>query len=253
MPTPMPTRRWRFAAVGLAAAALTVAPMTMSAAMASTGTNTVQTSTSWAGYQASGSSPASVTASWTVPTPTCGSASTSANIYAGIGGTPIAGVIVSCDYGIEQWQPWIYLGMPEPSSNTVAAGDSMTVTATYLGLDASSGYDFYEYDFVLTDHTQNWTESSDGLETSPSLGDSVQVGVAPENIKCEGLDFCFNFWQGQTLTDFGTVNFTGATFNGEAIGDAPTDQTDLLSGTATAVATSGLDSSGEDFSIAYES
>ena len=253
----MPTRRWHIPAVGLAAAALTVAPLATDSALAATSastvlTSTVQTSTGWGGYQASGSDIASVSASWTVPTASCGSASSAANLYVGLGGTPITGVLITCSYGIAQYEPWMDLGMPAVPIYTVSPGDSVTGSATYQGIDAGSGY--YHYVYSLTDHTQNWTESVD-VYNGGSMGGSAQAGVEPDSIGDVGgfcIDFCFTEWVGATLADFGTVDFIGAAINGTAFGSAAPAQTDLVSGGTTEVSPSGLDSTGKNFSITYQ-
>ena len=245
----MPTRRWHLSAVGLTAAALTVAPLTTGTALAATGTNTVQTSTGWAGYQADSASAASVAASWTVPAVTCGSSTSAVDFEAGLGTTPVAGIVATCNYGFAQYHPWISTGMPSQLGYTTAPGDVVSASGTYDG----PGDGMNEYTFALADQTQNWSYSLT-LYSSNSLGTSAQAGIEPDTIVCEGIDFCFSMFQGEPLANFGTVNFTGATISGGAFGGSGggTDQTNLVSGGSTEAATSSLDGSGEKFSVSYQ-
>jgi xanthine dehydrogenase iron-sulfur cluster and FAD-binding subunit A len=56
------------------------------------------------------------------------------------------------------------------------------------------------------------------------------------------------------LSNFGTVNFTGSTANGSPIGNSNPSQINLVpDGGVTEATTSSLDSSGEDFSVTWES
>jgi hypothetical protein len=246
----MATKRWHVLAIGLATAALTVAPVATGTAAAATGTNTVETSGTWAGYQASGSSSASVSANWIVPSPNCSSYG-AVNFYVGIGGTPLTGAIITCVDGIASGQPWVAGSL---LNKTLVPGDSVSASATYEGANVLAGETFSNYLIALTDHTQDWTYSLT-VGYSSNLGDSAQVGVEPDNLECSpySIDFCFTQWDSEPLVNFGTVHFTGTTFSGNPFGDATTDQINLVSGSTTEASTSSLDSSGEDFSITYQS
>jgi hypothetical protein len=244
-------KRWHVPAISLGTA-LIVMLFTTGAASAA-GTNTLETSDVWGGYQASVAGNASVSANWTVPSETCSGFSV-ANLWIGLGDTQMAGVTGSCENDFSVWTAWLGPGVAAGDlTDYVQSGDSISASATYDGYNST--YDTYYYSIVLTDHTQNWTESLDDVGVyGSSLGDTAQIGVEPQTLEClpPSIDYCFYEWVSEPLADFGTVDFTGAEVDGTPIGNGTTDQTNLVSGSTTEVTTSSLDSTGEKFSITYQ-
>lgn len=249
----MPTRRWHIPAIGLVAAAMAVAPFAASSAAAAVRANAAENTTAAAGYVAAGTDLASVSSSWTVPSITCGQ-STSDLIGVSLVGTaspiPLSegiGIIAGCnEFTGLTYQDWYEDGLlPTLLRDTVAAGDSMSAT-----IAQESGAD---YKLTLTDHTRGWTATEYG-GSGPSPAIEAAVSVQPYTIVCEGIDFCFDTWVAEPLAQFGTLHFTGTTIDGAALSAASITQDDLVSsGGTTDATTSTLDSSGENFSVTWNS
>jgi hypothetical protein len=268
----MPTRRWLAPAIGLGAVALAVgtstaafaaAPHTAAPRLHSRGDVMLpsgahdlsavsaahhngkvvlhDTSDNWAGYASTGSSYTSVSSSWTQPSVSCGDEDTYSSFWVGLDGDGTSsveqtGTEADCSGGQAEYSSWyeMYPADPVTYSDDVEPGDSFTATVTTDG----SG----DFTLTLTDNTQGWNETQNETGSSATGGSAEVIAEAPYS---NGV---------LPLSDFGTVDFTGATVDGSAIGDSSPDSIDLVSdGGVTEATTSSLDSSGEDFSVTWES
>jgi hypothetical protein len=268
----MPTRRWLAPAVGLSAAALAVG--TSASAFAATAPHTAahvhargdvlrpsgahhlaatsaahhkgkvvlhDTSDNWAGYAATGGTYTSVSSSWVQPSVTCGSETTYSSFWVGLDGYGTSsveqtGTEADCSGGSATYSAWyeMYPANPVTYSDAVTPGDSFTATVTTDG----DG----DFTLTLTDNTADWTETQNETGSSATGGSAEVIAEAPYN---DGV---------LPLADFGTVDFTDSTVDGSAISDSSPDQINLVSdGGTTEATTSDLDSSGEGFSVTWES
>jgi hypothetical protein len=129
------------------------------------------TSTNWSGYAATGGAGAfsSVSSSWTEPAASCSSGTQYAAFWVGLDGfnsssVEQTGTDSDCDGSSPDYYGWyeMYPAAPVYFSNPVAPGDSISASVTFSGTDT--------YTLVLTDSTQNWTqtitENESGLSRS---------------------------------------------------------------------------------------
>jgi len=269
----MPTRSWLAPAIGLSAVALAVGTSTAAFAAApqhtaahvhargdimhhSTGAHHLtpvssahrhgkivlhDTSDNWAGYAATGGTYTSVSSSWVQPAVSCGSEDTYSSFWVGLDGDGTSsveqtGTEADCSGGSASYSSWyeMYPANPVNYSDNVAPGDSFTGTVTTDG----SG----DFTLTLTDNTEGWTETQNESGSSATGGSAEVIAEAPYS---NGV---------LPLSDFGTADFTGATVDGSALGSSSPVQINLVSdGGVTEATTSGLDSSGEDFSVTWDS
>jgi hypothetical protein len=270
----MPTRRWLAPAVGLgtvalafgtSSAAFAAAPAPASAHGGAHAHGTVlrpsgahhltqvsaahhhgkvilhDTSDNWAGYAASGGTYDSVSSNWVQPAVNCGGQDTYSSFWVGLDGDGTSsveqtGTEADCSGGQAQYSAWyeMYPAYPVTYGDTVQPGDSMSASVTTDG----SG----NFTLTLTDDTEGWTETQNQYSSSAQDGSAEVIAEAPYS---NGV---------LPLSDFGTVDFTGSTVNGSALGDSGPSSIDLVSdGGVTEATTSGLDGGGEDFSVTWQS
>lgn len=185
----------------------------------------------WSGMVATGSGFTSTRTSWTEPDVSCNSSSDLMAPWVGIDGygsssVEQTGVATDCSSGSPVYQGWyeMYPANPVYYSNPVSAGDHITATASRSGTS---------YTLVLSDTTQGWskttTKSYDGANASADFVMESPTGAYP---------------------DFGSVQFTGSTVNGSALGDYSPVALDASNYYGYEDHTSAL-SNGTDFSISY--
>ncbi|MDI5961773.1 G1 family endopeptidase [Streptomyces sp. SL13] len=194
-------------------------------------------SSNWAGYSATGGTFTSVSSSWVQPKGTCTSKDTYAAFWIGIDGdgsdsVEQTGSEVDCSGGSPQYYAWyeMYPAYPVNYTNTVKAGDHFTSTVSVSGST---------FTLKLADTTQGWTKTT--TKTSSTAEDASAEIIAEAPASDSVLP----------LTNFGTASFTGATANGEPIGDFDPDQINMASGSTTKATTSAL-SGGENFSVTWD-
>jgi len=166
-------------------------------------------SSNWSGYAVTGGTYTSVSSSWVQPAGTCKSGDQYSAFWVGIDGYSSStveqtGSEVDCAGRTPEYYAWyeMYPGPSENYSNTVKAGDHFTATVTWLSGDKFSLY--------IDDITEDWSHTTDAsLTSTPSRSSAEVITEAP----C-----CTNSGGILPLTDFGTVNYTGSTANGTAIG-----------------------------------
>ena len=270
----MPTRRWLAPAIGLSAVALAVG--TSSAAFAATPQHTAahpnvrahgdvlrpsgghpltqvsaahhrgkvilhDTSDNWAGYAATGGTFTDVSSSWVQPAVNCGSEDTYSSFWVGLDGDGTdsveqTGTEADCSGGQAYYSSWyeMYPAYPVNYDDPIYPGDSMTAS-----VDTDGSGDFT---LTLTDNSEGWTETQNQYSADAQDGSAEVIAEAPYS---NGV---------LPLSDFGTVDFTDSTVNGSPLGDSNPDYIDLVSdGGTTEATTSGLDGSGEDFSVTWQS
>jgi hypothetical protein len=167
-------------------------------------------STNWSGYAGTTGTYTSVSASWTQPTGTCKSGDQYAAFWVGLDGYASStveqtGSEVDCVGRTAEYYAWYeaYPAASENYSNTVKPGDHFNATVTY---DGSNKFALY-----IDDVTQKWSHTTTVTVRGAARSSAEVIVEAP----C-----CTNSGGILPLTDFGTVNITGSTANGAAIGNA---------------------------------
>jgi Peptidase A4 family len=165
-------------------------------------------SANWAGYataQSQGSLTA-VSASWAEPAVTCTDAQSFSAFWVGLDGdgTPTVeqtGTEADCADGTPSYQGWyeLFPNAPVFFSNPVQPADEMTASVV------SDGNGIFT--LKLADATQGWTQSSQQSDPDAVLGSAEIIAEAPSDGQ-----------QVLPLADFGTVDFTNATINNQALG-----------------------------------
>ena len=173
--------------------------------------NGTAVSTNWSGYAATTGTYTSVTANWTQPAGHCNSGGTQyAAFWVGLDGyssgtVEQTGSEVDCVGRTAEYYAW-YEAYPNPSvgyNNTVRAGDSFTSTVTYIGNN--------QFTLYLDDITQHWSHTVTVTVNGAARSSAEVIAEAP----------CCTFFGGiLPLANFGTINFTGSTANGAALGAA---------------------------------
>jgi hypothetical protein len=118
-----------------------------------------------------------------------------------------------------------------PTKYPVAPGDAITASVTFSGRNS----------FVLTvsDSTRHWTFTTTQKGGKAARSSAEVIAEAPSS--SSGV---------LPLTNFGTVNFTNSTANGQPLSTFNPDKIDMVSGTTTKATTSGI--SGGSFSVAWK-
>ena len=194
-------------------------------------------STNWSGYAATGAAGSfnSVSSSWTQPTATCGSGDQYAAFWVGLDGynsdsVEQTGTDSDCSGGNPDYYGWyeMYPNAPVYYSNPVSPGDSMSASVSVSG---------DTYTLVLTDSTQNWTQTQTITESGLQDSSAEVITEAPSSSSGP-----------LPLADFGTVNYTGSSVNGSSMASSsPTGIIMVGSSGDQLDSTSPMDSSG-DFS-----
>jgi hypothetical protein len=197
-------------------------------------------SSNWAGWDNTGSTYTSVSASWVQPAVTCAKRQTAySSFWVGLDGdgsnsVEQTGSEADCNHGTPTYYSWyeFYPAYPVNYSNTVRPGDQFSASVTYSG---------GTYTLVLTDSTQNWSHTTTGTAPSGLNASAEVIAEAPSSSR--GV---------LPLADFGTVSFANAKVNGAALGTVPTPQKiDMVGSTYTKAATSNL-TNNTNFSVTWQ-
>ncbi|MGF1425885.1 G1 family glutamic endopeptidase [Kitasatospora sp. LaBMicrA B282] len=201
------------------------------------------TSANWSGYAATstnGEKFTSVSAEWNEPTGLCTDQDTYSSFWVGLDGdgsnsVEQTGSEVDCSNGQPQYYSWyeMYPAYPKNFSDPVAAGDHFVASVT------SNGSGTFLLD--LADTTQGWHHSVRKTLRSARLASVEVIAEAPSTLAGP-----------LPLTDFGTVDFTGATANGRPIGDFKPEKIDMATRTHTVLATTSPLDGGSDFSVTWQ-
>jgi hypothetical protein len=167
-------------------------------------------STNWSGYAATTGTYTSVSASWTEPTGTCSGSAKYSSFWVGLdgyssGSVEQTGSEVDCSGSRPRYYAW-YEMYPNPSvsySNTVRPGDHFNSSVTYTGNN--------HFNLFIQDTTQGWSHTTVGTLAGAARSSAEVIVEAPCCTASGGI---------LPLANFGTVNITGSTANGSAIGSA---------------------------------
>jgi hypothetical protein len=185
----------------------------------------------WSGAAIQGNGFSTVNSSWTEPSVSCNSSNDLMAPWVGIDGygsssVEQTGVATDCSTGSAEYAAWyeVYPAAPVYYDNPVAAGDSISASVSRSGTS---------YTLVLTDNTQGWskstTQSYNGANSSAEVIIESPTGAYPS---------------------FGSVNFSGSTVDGTALGSYSPDLLDASNSSGFEDHTSAV--SGGNFSISYE-
>jgi hypothetical protein len=173
------------------------------------GTHNQVNSQNWSGYAASGGTYTSVSSSWVEPAGTCSSSDQYSSFWVGLDGyssTTVeqTGSEVDCSGGTPQYYSWyeMYPANPVNLSDPVQPGDHLTGSVTYTGSNS--------YTLQLADTTQGWSHTITKTLSGAPRSSAEVIAEAPCCTSSNGI---------LPLANFGTVNFTGATANGSAVGN----------------------------------
>jgi hypothetical protein len=199
-------------------------------------------SENWAGYAATGQpgSFTSVSASWTQPAVTCSNVEALAAFWVGLDGdgTPTVeqtGTEAVCDGSTTLYQGWyeVFPIAPVFYNNPVHPGDAMSASVVSDGGDA--------FTLTLSDTTAGWTQTTKQTSEGAGLGSAEIITEAPSN--------------GQSvlpLGDFGTVSFSNASVNHEALGSEGGLAAVTMASSAQTLATPSALNGDDAFSVTWD-
>jgi Peptidase A4 family len=199
-------------------------------------------STNWSGYAATSGTYTSVSASWTEPTGHCSSGSQYSSFWVGLDGynsssVEQTGSEVDCSGSTPVYYSW-YEMYPSPShtyTNTVRPGDHFNATVTYTGSN--------RFSLFIQDTTQGWSHTHTGTLAGAPRSSAEVIVEAPCCTSSGGI---------LPLANFGTVNITGSTANGAALGNAGgVTQIIMVNGSGQAKDSVSSLSGGENFSATW--
>lgn len=200
---------------------------------------TRSTSSNWSGYAATGSTFRTVSATWKQPSASCTSATAYSSFWVGLdgdGSTTVeqTGTDADCSGGTAHYYAWyeMYPKFPVNLSMPIRAGDTITATVTTDG----------KGNFTLTigDTTTGRSFSTTQRLKHARLASAEVIAEAPSS--SGGV---------LPLANFGTVGFSAAMVNGQAIGTFHPDRINMVSGSITKASTSTL-SGGTAFSVTWK-
>jgi hypothetical protein len=197
-------------------------------------------STNWAGYAVYNGTFTSVSASWTQPAVSCSVTPTGwSSFWVGLDGYNTStveqtGTEADCSSGSPVYSAWyeMYPKFPKTYSDAVSPGDHFTASVTTDG----NG----NFTLNISDTSKGWSHSTRAKLRSARLGSAEVIAEAPSS--SGGV---------LPLTDFGTVNFSSATVDGQAIGTFNPDRIDMVSNGITKATTSAL-SGGNAFFVTWQ-
>ena len=207
-------------------------------------TVTAAVSENWAGYAAAGTAGTftQVSASWAEPAVTCSAGQTFSSFWVGLDGDGTStveqtGTEADCADGAASYQGWfeMFPAAPVFFSETVRPGDAMSASVV-----ANGGGSFT---LTLTDLTQGWIKVTDETSDTAQLGSAEIIAEAPSDGNGDVLP----------LSDFGTVNFTDALINNEAIGNLNTTELTMESAANVTEATPSALTAGDAFTVTFDS
>jgi hypothetical protein len=245
----------RFARLGLGV--LFMSLVAMSAGFGSSGGRAVlkhvpparllsnSTSLNWSGYAAINSTFSDVTGSWTQPAATCNGKSTYSSFWLGLDGYSSStveqlGTEADCSKGKPAYYAW-WETFPDPSRTI-----SRFVVTPGVTYTAEVKEDAGDLTLTLSGGGNQPFSLGTG-QGSASLSSAEWIAEAPSMCTKSGC-------RELALTNFGTVNFSGASANGGAIDDPAWnfDPLTMVTGNGTVKAEpSSLDPTGSAFSVTW--
>jgi Peptidase A4 family len=198
------------------------------------------TTMNWSGYAATGNAGAftSVSSSWVQPGVTCGGTDTFSSFWAGLDGIGTqdleqTGTEADCANGTAAYGGWFefFPAAPVFYKEPVQPADKMSASVVSGGGGS--------FALTLTDATQGWTKTTTQTVPGARLSSAEVIAEAPSSQAV------------LPLADFGTVDFTGADVNGQAIGGDQPVALILVSGGGGAGAAPSALSGGNSFSVTW--
>ena len=201
---------------------------------------TRSTSTNWAGYAAANARYTSVSATWKQPTAKCTGATTYSSFWVGLDGynsntVEQTGTDADCSGGSPVYYAWyeMYPKFPKNLSLAIHPGDTIHASVTTAG----SG----SFTLTITNRTTGATFTTKQKLRHAALSSAEVIAEAPSS--SGGV---------LPLTNFGTVGFTAANANGQAIGSFTPDPITMVTSTGTVKASTGSLSGGTAFSVTWK-
>ena len=161
-------------------------------------------STNWSGYDVTGGTYRTVSASWVQPTVKCTSTAYS-SFWVGIDGDTSGtveqiGTDADCNGATPVYYAWyeMYPKYPVNSRNTVLPGDHFNASVSTDGRGS--------FTLRLTNATRGWTNTISAKLRSAKLASAEVIAEAPSS--SSGV---------LPLANFGTVSFSGSTVNGAVL------------------------------------
>jgi hypothetical protein len=200
------------------------------------------TTQNWAGYAALGQAGSftSVATSWAQPAVTCGAGDTFSSFWVGLDGVGTqtleqTGSEADCDNGAPEYSGWyeIFPAPPVFYTSPVRPGDQMSASVV-----ANGGGSFT---LTLTDATEGWQQVTNKTVAGSQLSSAEIIAEAPSSQSV------------LPLANFGNVNFTNATVNGQGIGNDGPIALSMVSGTGTTEAVPSALTNDDSFTVTWES
>jgi hypothetical protein len=204
------------------------------------------TSLNWSGYASSNSVFSDVEGSWTQPAATCNGKSAYSSFWLGLDGYNSStveqlGTEADCSHGKPVYYAWWEM-FPNASHTigafTVSPGNRYTAEVQSDGGD--------DFTLTLSGGGNNPFSLTAQLGAEASLSSAEWIAEAPS--------LCGKSCRELPLTNFGTVDFSGASANGNAINNNAWsfDPLTMVTGGRTVKATpTGLNSTGSGFSVTW--
>jgi hypothetical protein len=201
---------------------------------------TRSTSTNWSGYAATGTRFTSVSATWKQPTASCTSATTYSSFWVGLDGDTSntveqTGTDADCSGGSPVYYAWyeMYPRFPENLSLAIHPGDTIHASVTTNGKGT--------FTLTISDTSTGRSFTTSQKLKSAKLSSAEVIAEAPSG--SGGV---------LPLTNFGTVPFSAAMANGQAIGTFNPDRITMVAPDGTVKASPSSLSGGTAFSVAWK-
>jgi hypothetical protein len=201
---------------------------------------TRSTSTNWAGYAATGGRFTSVSATWKQPAASCTSATAYSSFWVGLDGDTSStveqtGTDADCSCGSPVYYAWyeMYPKFPKNLTLAIHPGDTIHASVTTSGNGS--------FTLTITDRTTGGSFTTTQKLRSAKLSSAEVIAEAPSS--SGGV---------LPLANFGTVGFSAATVNGQAIGNFKPDRITMVAPDGTVKASPGSLSGGNAFSVAWK-
>ena len=201
---------------------------------------TRSTSTNWAGYAATGRRFTRVSATWKQPTASCTSATSYSSFWVGLDGDTSGtveqtGTDADCSGGTPVYYAWyeMYPKFPKNLSLAIHPGDTIHASVTTDG----SG----NFTLTIANRTTGASFTTKQKLRSARLSSAEVIAEAPSS--SGGV---------LPLTNFGTVGFSAATANGQAIGSFNPDPITMVTSTGTVKASPSSLSGGTAFTVTWK-
>jgi Peptidase A4 family len=201
---------------------------------------TRSTSTNWSGYSATGRRFTSVSGTWKQPAASCTSATTYSSFWVGLDGDTSStveqiGTDADCSGGSPVYYAWyeMYPRLPKNLSLAIHPGDTIHASVTTNGNGS--------FTLTIADTTTGGRFSTSQKLRSAKRSSAEVIAEAPSG--SGGV---------LPLTNFGTVGFSAAMANGQAIGAFNPDRISMVTPDGTVKASPSSLSGGTAFSVTWK-